>query len=107
MAFRTRAKIARAAYDYDWSSNVNSFEKLGGKIFRHSHAAVGCGISWKVPAVHTNRRPEFHVVRHRRGSEMPTPGNSAARGCIRVDDLPEASTTDPKPRERRSISLLT
>jgi hypothetical protein len=76
----------RAADDHDWSSNVDSLKKQGGKVSRHPHAPVGCGIAWKVTSMHTNRRAKFHVVRHRRWSKMAAPGYAAAGSCIRVDD---------------------
>jgi hypothetical protein len=52
-----------AAYDHDWSSNLDPLKKLGGKIFRHPDAAVGCRIPWKVTSVHTDGLAEFHVIR--------------------------------------------
>jgi hypothetical protein len=95
------SRIARAAYDYDWSSNVDSLEKLGRKIFRHSHQPWDAGYPGRVPAVHANRRPQSRVVRHRRGSQMPGPGELGLPGvAFELMTLPKVSTTDPKLRER-------
>jgi hypothetical protein len=69
------SQIVGAAYDHDWSSNLDPLKKLGGKIFRHPDAAVGCRIPWKVTSVHTDGLAEFHVIRHRCGSKMATAGN--------------------------------
>ena len=95
----------RAADDHEGSSNVDSLKKPGRKVSRHPHAPVGCGISWKVTSVHPNRRAEFHVVRHRRGSEMAAPGYVATGSCIRVDDS-SGSIDDRSEASRMMVDIL-
>ena len=70
------------------------------------HASVGCGIPWQVTCVHSNRRAEFHVVRHRRGSIMAARGYMAAGSRIYVDHS-SGSTDDRSEAPGSMIDILT
>ena len=105
IVFRTRVRLCVLPMTTRgvpmWTRSKNRAARSRG-IRTHPWDA---GIAWKVTSVHTNRRAEFHVVRHRRGSKWPPPGYMATGSCIRVDDS-SGSIDDRSEASRMMVDIL-
>ena len=94
------SQIVRATDNRDWSSDLNPLKKQSSEISRHPHASVGRRVSWEVSGVHPDSRAEFHKVRHGRGFIMVPLGTGVLGVALGLTTRPEASTTNPKLRDK-------